>query len=144
MPAPTSTPRFSRLSRPRRRAYISLTPLIDVVFILLVFFMLASSFLDWRSILLDAPATAGRQGSEAGAVLLRVGRDGALDLNGRPVARDALGERLAPLLTREPSPQVLIRPGPGVAVQTAIDTLDAVKAAGAARVRLLRGAEVAR
>ena len=32
----------------KRKAVISLTPLIDVVFILLVFFMLSSSFLDWR------------------------------------------------------------------------------------------------
>ena len=40
----------------RRRALIGLTPLIDVVFILLVFFMLASSFLDWRAIDLTAPA----------------------------------------------------------------------------------------
>ena len=40
----------------RRRSPISLTPLIDVVFILLVFFMLASSFLDWRSITLAAPS----------------------------------------------------------------------------------------
>ncbi|MEM6945656.1 MAG: biopolymer transporter ExbD, partial [Pseudomonadota bacterium] len=37
-------------NRPRKRLRISITPLIDVVFILLVFFMLASSFLDWRSI----------------------------------------------------------------------------------------------
>ena len=50
----------NRAGRPqgRRRPLISLTPLIDVVFILLVFFMLASSFLDWRSIDLNAPAQA--------------------------------------------------------------------------------------
>ena len=49
---------------PSRRRLISLTPLIDVVFILLIFFMLASSFLDWRAIGLDAPAdaTAGAAG----------------------------------------------------------------------------------
>ena len=39
----------------RRRPLISLTPLIDVVFILLVFFMLTSTFLDWRPIELNAP-----------------------------------------------------------------------------------------
>lgn len=33
---------------PKRRLTISLTPLIDVVFILLVFFMLASQFAEWR------------------------------------------------------------------------------------------------
>ena len=42
----------------KKRPLISLTPLIDVVFILLVFFMLASSFLDWRSIDLSTPAAA--------------------------------------------------------------------------------------
>jgi biopolymer transport protein ExbD len=36
--------------QPPRRAVVSLTPLIDVVFILLVFFMLASSFVKWRAI----------------------------------------------------------------------------------------------
>ena len=33
-----------------RRSLVSLTPLIDVVFILLIFFMLASNFVDWQFI----------------------------------------------------------------------------------------------
>ena len=33
-----------------RRVIVSLTPLIDVVFILLIFFMLASNFVDWQFI----------------------------------------------------------------------------------------------
>jgi len=40
----------------RRRIPISLTPLIDVVFILLVFFMLASSFQKTRTIEMVAPS----------------------------------------------------------------------------------------
>ena len=44
----------------RRKAVISLTPLIDVVFILLVFFMLVSSFMDWRSLSLDSSAPDSR------------------------------------------------------------------------------------
>lgn len=41
------------LSQPKRKTAISLTPLIDVVFILLLFFMLTSSFVPWRT--LDTP-----------------------------------------------------------------------------------------
>ncbi|WP_133013454.1 ExbD/TolR family protein [Marinomonas flavescens] len=41
------------LSQPKRKTAISLTPLIDVVFILLLFFMLTSSFVPWRTV--DAP-----------------------------------------------------------------------------------------
>jgi biopolymer transport protein ExbD len=41
------------LSQPKRKNAISLTPLIDVVFILLLFFMLTSTFVPWR--LVDTP-----------------------------------------------------------------------------------------
>ncbi len=41
------------LSQPKRKNAISLTPLIDVVFILLLFFMLTSSFVPWR--IIDTP-----------------------------------------------------------------------------------------
>ncbi|MBR7888854.1 biopolymer transporter ExbD [Marinomonas sp. A79] len=50
------------ISQPKRKNAISLTPLIDVVFILLLFFMLTSSFVPWRivdtplSVATDAPA----------------------------------------------------------------------------------------
>ncbi|REG82374.1 ExbD/TolR family protein [Marinomonas pollencensis] len=41
------------LSQPKRKTAISLTPLIDIVFILLLFFMLTSSFVPWRTV--DTP-----------------------------------------------------------------------------------------
>ena len=47
-------PLFRVLPNSRRRALISLTPLIDMVFILMVFFMLASSFQTWRAIAVTA------------------------------------------------------------------------------------------
>ncbi|KZN13058.1 ExbD/TolR family protein [Marinomonas sp. TW1] len=42
-----------KLTQPKRKNAISLTPLIDVVFILLLFFMLTSSFVPWR--IVDTP-----------------------------------------------------------------------------------------
>lgn len=44
------------LEQPRKKQLVSLTPLIDVVFILLLFFMLTSSFVAWRT--LDTPMSA--------------------------------------------------------------------------------------
>jgi len=127
-------------SNTRRRATISLTPLIDVVFILLVFFMLASSFLDWRAIDLQAPATAGSDGGETGALLLRVSRDGGLDLNGRPVEPDRLVASLRRAAEQRQDARLLIQPGAGVAMQRAVDLLDAARRAGIERAQLLRGA----
>jgi biopolymer transport protein ExbD len=127
-------------SKAQRRPYISLTPLIDVVFILLVFFMLASSFLDWRAIELKAPATAGTSGGETGALLLRVGREGTLDFNGQAVETSALVGRLRSAANERQDARLLIQPAAGVPMQKAIDLLDMARDAGLQRVQLIRGA----
>ena len=122
---------------PRRRAGISLTPLIDVVFILLVFFMLASSFLDERAFQVDAPAA--RLGGESleGAVLIELRRDG-LRLSGVRVAPAQLEARLAEHAARNPAQRVLIKPAPGVPLQDAVLILDRVIASGLSEVSFTR------
>jgi biopolymer transport protein ExbD len=127
-------------TRPRkRRALVSLTPLIDVVFILLVFFMLVSQFADWRTIRLDAPAEAGGGATVRGAVLVRLHDDGGVDVNGRRVAPDRLAARLRTALDDGPAARVLVQPGAGVTLQRAVRVLDIATAAGAGEVKLLDG-----
>lgn len=82
-------PRESRVT-----ARIGLTPLIDVVFLLLVFFMLASTFLRFNYL----PLTSGGEGVAAPSlgetVIVRVQRGGALDVNGQPVSLETLPAQL--------------------------------------------------
>ena len=133
--------RASRL-RPRstRRARVSLTPLIDVVFILLVFFMLASSFQSWRRIALDAPAQAGATAARDAppTALLRLPESGGYALNGRRLSKTELRGRLADFADRTEPPRLLVAPGPGVTVQDTVAALDLAAAAGLAEVRLLQ------
>ena len=65
----------------RRKHAISLTPLIDVVFILLVFFMLATSFTDWRAVTL-ATGTSDATASDIPPAVVRVDANGALNYDG--------------------------------------------------------------
>lgn len=120
---------------PRRRL-ISLTPLIDVVFILLVFFMLASSLTHWQSVGLDAPATAAGAGAE-GAWLVRVGPE-HLDLNAEVLDLPTLGARVAVRIARQPEQRLLVQAAPGVEVQRLVDVLDRLRDAGATRLTLLQ------
>jgi len=76
-----------KLQRDRRLSgRIGLTPLIDVVFLLLVFFMLASTFLRFNYL----PLASGGQGASAvelsETVIVRVQAGGTLDVNGTAVA----------------------------------------------------------
>lgn len=78
--------------RGQRRADIDITPLIDVLFMLIIFFVLTASFVQGR-IEVDLPA--GGAGYEyAEAVTLSVGKSGRISWNGEEIQRADLA-RLA-------------------------------------------------
>lgn len=81
----------------RSRRGPGLTPLIDIVFLLIVFFMLASSFGSEAALSLrvEPPTPASRGSARAAAQLLEVAGDGRLSLDSQPVAASLLAERLA-------------------------------------------------
>lgn len=123
---------------PRRRPIIGLTPLIDVVFILLIFFMLASSFVEWRAIPLEVPRAGPETTSEVPGVLVRIQRGGKVDLNGIPVAGGDLSRGVSRLLGRSPSMRILVQPQAGVPLQDVVRVLDELSQAGARYVSLVR------
>ncbi len=117
--------------RPRRRP--SLTPMIDVVFLLLVFFMLASRFGQETAI----PLTAGIGAAEwQGPPRLVELSDSGLRLNGVAVTRDDLAERLAPLMPAPDAPVILRATGTADLAALA-SLLDALRAAGITNVVLV-------
>ena len=135
----TSVRPYPRLAgSARRRALIGLTPLIDVVFILLVFFMLASSFLDWRSIALAPPADAAMGGAMEGAILVELRQDGTVRLSGDPVRLNDLADRARIMAADRPDRRFVVRPVSGVPLQDAIAVLDRLNAAGIAQISLTR------
>ncbi|ANK82600.1 MAG: biopolymer transporter ExbD [Rhizobiales bacterium NRL2] len=133
----TAPPSLTAAISGRRRPLISLTPLIDVVFILLVFFMLASSFLDWRAIDLTPPARAGSGALMEGAMLVDVRPDG-LRLSGERLDLETLAGRVEARLADRPGQSVVIRPAAGVSLQRTVRVLDRLAAAGAANLSLNR------
>ncbi len=115
--------------RPRRRP--SLTPMIDVVFLLLVFFMLASRFGSENAL----PLTAGGAGDAPwqGPPRLVTVLPDRVTLNGVAVAPETLAERLAPLMP-EPDAPVLVRGGEGANLARLVAVIDALRAAGLTRL----------
>lgn len=128
--------RFLATHNHRRRPLVGLTPLIDVVFILLLFFMLASSFLDLRAIGLDVPAPAGDTAPVRGALLIEIREDG-LRYGGAYIALDRLVDRVDTQLRSKPDRRVLVRPREGVSLQRAVTVLDRLSAAGAHNISLI-------
>ena len=84
---------FRQLRRPE--VSINLTPLIDVVFLLLIFFMVSTSFSEMTQLVVDLPQAEGIPASTDSALLLIVDMQGNMTLNGESVPNDARGLSLA-------------------------------------------------
>lgn len=90
---------------------IRLTPLIDVVFLLLIFFLTATTFSrEEVEMDLDLPeAASGEAGGGEQTIVINIGRDGRLVMNGRGVTEAALHQKLRAAAARNRDRQVLIR-----------------------------------
>jgi biopolymer transport protein ExbD len=128
-----------KYSAPRspRRTLVSLTPLVDVVFILLIFFMLASSFNDWRGLRmsLPPPGTISEEGQNPVILTLTNGR-GVL-FEGNEFVGSDLALPLGVVLRANPDRPVIIRVAPGVVLQDSIDLLDMLDGLGGADATLV-------
>jgi biopolymer transport protein ExbD len=140
MQAPSRTlPRLAERQQ-RRKSLISLTPLIDVVFILLVFFMLASTFLDWRSIVVQTviPPSGASPAEPLDKPLLVTVAQNQIQLNGQVLSIGQLMAQLKQVLDGQANAWVYIKPVGDTALQPVIQLLDQFKSAGINRVRLMR------
>ena len=109
----------------RRRP--SLTPMIDVVFLLLVFFMLAARF--GQDGALDLAIGAGvAQDWQGPPRLLEITADG-LRLNGGAITPETLGRALS-RLTETATDPIVIRPGDAVSLQRLLDVMSGLRADG--------------
>lgn len=139
-----------RLSRPKRAlAIVSLTPLVDVLLILVVFFLVTSTYLDLDMIPMveteaDAPHGASPAPGDAAAMsgpsalLIRIAADGRTFLGGDALAPEALAEAIGARLADRPGTRVLILPSPLAPTQALVDALGAAAEGGAPGARVVR------
>ena len=124
-----------RYVRPLR---ISLVPLIDVLFILLIYFMVTSVYLDLDMVsILDGTTSEGIGASEASdssTVLIRLNADGQVVLRGETLSFGDLEETLRDLS----GARVLILPSGGAPLQALAETLDMVTKAGVTEAQIVR------
>lgn len=116
-----------------RSPTVSLTPLIDVVFILLVFFMLATRFSHWQDLPVDVlpAAPAGQADDHKDRLTLTVTADGRVRWGNDTLTLAALRERLA----GQQRP-VIISGAADASLQATLAALDTVRGAGVKQVRL--------
>jgi biopolymer transport protein ExbD len=106
---------------------VAMTPLIDIVFILLLFFILQSNFTQFRQLLLPLPAESGGAQAAPRQLRIEVGADGRLWVDGVTLAAAELGAFLDRRRLPAETPVVLAA-APAVPVQLLVDLCDTLQA----------------
>jgi biopolymer transport protein TolR len=100
-----------RLGEPApMQAAINITPLVDVVLVLLIIFMvMAPQMRKGPDVNVPNTTKPNAQGDERGRILVSIDEGGGLWINDRPVAAEYFGEALRAAVGAEPNPKVVIR-----------------------------------
>lgn len=121
---------FERLQRRTRE--LPLTPLIDVVFILIVFFMLTTSFMKIESLELMLPTKASSKVSVARDDMARIfiQPDGAILFGGNTVEKEDMRKILQATFAENSEQKVVVFSADNVSMQRLVDVMDMVYVAG--------------
>jgi len=112
---------------------LNLTSMIDVVFLLLIFFMVAAKFSETQGqIGIKLPGAAGMQAMVAAPDQrnVNVGRDGQVQLDGQAINLPELTNRLRSMHAQYPGLVVGVNGDPDASYQTVMSAMVAVQSAG--------------
>jgi biopolymer transport protein ExbD len=123
--------------RESRRARIEIVPMIDVVFFLLVFFMMASlSMAVYAGLPVNLPRAASGQVAASETASVTIDHDGHAYLNREPVAMADLDQRVRQLLQGNPALAFVINADGDAAHRHVVAVLDALRLAGVSRMAI--------
>jgi biopolymer transport protein ExbD len=116
---------------------INVTPLVDVVLVLLVIFMVVTPFIK-QEVPVELPlAESSRQTQDLSQVILTVRADGSLQLNHETVPREELPARLAALYDTRSDKTIFLEADRSLLYDRVVQVMDECRAAGMTTIGVL-------
>src|SRR6478736_3270308 len=117
----------------RRRgivAEINVTPLVDIMLVLLIIFMLTAHLIAKQAIEVELPRASQATTLKPTTLAVTLTREGSIYLNDKPVTPDALRSAVAAAVAKDPKVQVVISGDKAVSHGRVVWVLDLVKSLG--------------
>jgi biopolymer transport protein ExbD len=120
-----------------KKARIEIIPMIDTIFFLLVFFMIATlSMSQYRGLQVNLPKAASGAQPAADNATITLTKEGRLYLDKQEISTEALVAELQARIARKPDLVVIVNADHAVAHGAVVEVMDAARRAGAAKLAI--------
>lgn len=126
--------------RPRRKPEVLMAPLIDVIFLLLIFYAVTTQFVSDQRLKLKLPeaetAESAGQGRQAKIPIVTVASDGSVWLDGDRISDQKLESTLKRLIDSSPGKAVILKGDQGADYGVVVRVLDVARSVGAESIQM--------
>ncbi len=130
-----------RKDRRKNKIVINITSLIDVIFLLLIFFLVTSTFSEQPALRIDLPRAVSSGIARREEMVLSVTREGNFFLDQEPVERGLLPERLAAAARGREEPTLVLKADRQVTYGLIVELMDICRRAGLENIVALTAGE---
>lgn len=123
-----------REKRITRTSIINLTPMVDVLFLILLFFLVTSNFIEQPNIKLELPSTKYASASKIEERVLAISQDGKLFFQEELIERKDLLPILKKAFSKQDDKTLVLKADKNVPYGVIIDIMDAAKGAGLRKI----------
>jgi biopolymer transport protein ExbD len=125
-----------RRSRESDEAEINITPMLDIVFIMLIFFIVTTSFVKEKGLEVSRPSNSPPKEivKKKGPIVVKIDANGNISMKGRMLERKAVEANLEREKAEKPDSPLIIAAHPDADTEALVIILDAAEAVGVASV----------
>lgn len=126
--------RSRHVSSDQEDAELNMTPMIDIVFIMLIFFIVTTSFVKETGIEVSRPSADTAERKEKGSILIGVRGNGEIWMDNRQIEKDAIRANVERMLAENPEASVVVVADEASSSGTLVQAIDQARQAGASGV----------
>ncbi len=117
-------------------AELDMTPMLDIVFIMLIFFIVTTSFVKESGIVVNTPKAQSASQQESANIFVAIKSDGEIWVDRRPVDLRALRAVVARLHAESPEGSVVIQSDAETSTRVLVEVMDQVRLAGIEKIAI--------
>ena len=128
--------RKKRLATENNEAGVDLTPMLDVVFIMLIFFIVTTSFVKESGIDVNRPGAATAKKKEKASILVAINHNGDIWIDKRKIDIRSVRANIERLRAESPEGTVVVQADAGSKTGMLVKVMDQVRAAGVSGISI--------